>query len=187
MKALGWLILVVIIVASVAVFIKYDGVDGESGDMQAEQKDATEVVMKNQRKASSESTDDTNEVSMNASNEDEDLDKVVGFGPGPESGWYNIVGTNFEFDVKEMRVKKGDEITVVLAVEDGFHDWAIDGFELRHDDGIQNGNTIGTKQIRAGESSTVTFIADKVGEFEYYCSVGNHRELGMVGKLIVEE
>jgi len=44
-----------------------------------------------------------------------------------------------------------------------------------------------TKQIKAGETETIEFIADKVGSFEYYCSVGQHRQMGMVGTLVVEE
>jgi len=32
----------------------------------------------------------------------------------------------------------------------------------------------------------VEFTADTPGEFEYYCSVGQHRANGQVGKLIVE-
>jgi len=32
----------------------------------------------------------------------------------------------------------------------------------------------------------VTFVADKAGEYEFYCSVGQHRANGMVGKLIVK-
>jgi plastocyanin len=45
---------------------------------------------------------------------------------------------------------------------------------------------IRTKRIAGGESDSVTFTADKTGAFEYYCSVGNHREMGMKGRLIVE-
>jgi len=40
--------------------------------------------------------------------------------------------------------------------------------------------------VKNGEIGTVEFIADQVGEFEYYCSVGQHRQNGQVGKLIVE-
>ena len=56
------------------------------------------------------------------------------------------------------------------------HDWVIDEFSAR------------AKQIQAGETDTVEFVANKKGTFEYYCSVGNgfHRQQGMVGKLIVE-
>src|SRR3989344_3583974 len=44
---------------------------------------------------------------------------------------------------------------------------------------------VATKVLKAGESETITFVADKIGEFEYYCSVGTHRAMGMIGKLIV--
>ena len=37
----------------------------------------------------------------------------------------------------------------------------------------------------SGSSSTVEFTASKVGEFQFYCSVGNHRAMGQVGTLIV--
>lgn len=87
---------------------------------------------------------------------------------------FNVSMANFSFDVKEMKVKKGDTVTVNVKNNEGFHDWVIDDFNTR------------TKQLKAGESATVTFVADKTGTFEYYCSVGQHRKFGMVGKLIVE-
>ena len=39
----------------------------------------------------------------------------------------------------------------------------------------------------AGGESTVVFIPDAPGEYEFYCAVAGHREAGMVGKLIVKE
>jgi plastocyanin len=86
-----------------------------------------------------------------------------------------VTGTNFAFDVTEMRVKKGDTVVVTFVNSEGFHDWVLDEFNVR------------TSQLQPGEEETITFVADKVGEFEYYCSVGQHRAQGMVGKLIVEE
>jgi len=88
---------------------------------------------------------------------------------------FTVTGTNFAFDVTEMRVKKGDTVVVTFVNSEGFHDWVLDEFNVR------------TSQLQPGEEETITFVADKVGEFEYYCSVGQHRAQGMVGKLIVEE
>jgi len=85
-----------------------------------------------------------------------------------------INGSNFAFDVKDMRVKKGDTVTIHFMSADGFHDLVIDAFNAR------------TEKIKTGGMAMVTFVADKVGTFEYYCSVGSHRMNGMVGKLIVE-
>ena len=64
---------------------------------------------------------------------------------------------------------------VVLHNTEGSHDFVLDEFNVR------------AEVLDVGESQEVEFIADKIGKFEYYCSVGSHRAMGMVGKLIVEE
>lgn len=87
---------------------------------------------------------------------------------------FTVEGRPFEFSLKEMRVNKGDTVTVTFVNQEGMHDWVVDEFNAR------------TKQIKTGETDTVTFVADQTGMFEYYCSVGQHRANGMVGKLIVE-
>ena len=88
---------------------------------------------------------------------------------------FDISGVNFAFDVEEMRVKQGDTVTVNFTSESGFHDWVVDEFDAA------------TAQVKDGEGTTsVTFVADQTGEFEYYCSVGQHRAQGMIGTLIVE-
>lgn len=87
---------------------------------------------------------------------------------------FEVVGEPFFFSVKEMKVKQGDTVKVVYTNKEGFHDWVIDEFGGK------------TKQLAAGQSETIEFVADKKGTFEYYCSVGAHRANGMVGKLIVE-
>lgn len=86
----------------------------------------------------------------------------------------DIVGTNFLYDVEEIVVKKGDEVTIHFSSGGGFHDWVLDEFDAK------------TKRVDKGESSSVTFVADEVGTFQYYCSVSSHREKGQVGYLIVE-
>ena len=87
---------------------------------------------------------------------------------------FNVDGSNFKFSVAEMKVNKGDTVKVIFNNVEGMHDWVVDEFNAR------------TKQIQAGESETITFVADQTGTFEYYCSVGKHRQMGMVGNLIVE-
>jgi cytochrome c oxidase subunit 2 len=81
---------------------------------------------------------------------------------------------SFYFSPSEIRVKKGDKVKIILTNKDGFHDWVVDEFNAR------------TPQIKAGETVEIEFIADKTGTFEYYCSVGNNRQMGMKGNLIVE-
>lgn len=85
-----------------------------------------------------------------------------------------ITGKNFEFSKKEIRVRKGDFVRINFSSTDGLHDWTVDEFNAK------------TTQVNTGKSSSVDFVADKTGSFEFYCSVGTHRKMGVVGKLIVE-
>ena len=87
---------------------------------------------------------------------------------------FNLTGENFAFSTKEIRVQEGDTVIINFESTGGFHDWVIDEFGAA------------TEKVREGEKTTVTFVADKAGTYEYYCSVGEHRAAGMVGKLIVE-
>lgn len=87
---------------------------------------------------------------------------------------FEVSASNFDFSLTEMKVKKGDTVRVVFTNDEGTHDWVLDEFDAK------------TEMLNAGESAEVTFVADEAGEFEYYCSVGQHRSMGMVGKLIVE-
>ena len=94
--------------------------------------------------------------------------------PKGEVKTFTVNGSSFAFSLKEIRVKKGDTVKIVFNNEEGIHDWVVDAFNAR------------TKRITGGQSDTVTFVADKTGTFEYYCSVGSHRAMGMKGNLIVE-
>jgi len=88
---------------------------------------------------------------------------------------FALDGFNFGFSETEIRVKKGDTVHIDLTSTEGFHDLVINELD------------VSTDRVYAGETVSVEFSADQTGEFEYYCSVGNHRTQGMVGKLIVTE
>ncbi len=85
-----------------------------------------------------------------------------------------VSGKNFSFTPNEIRVKKGDKVKINFTSTNGFHDWKVDEFQAA------------TKRVNSGETASVEFTASKVGTFEFYCSVGSHRAMGMKGKLIVE-
>ncbi len=87
---------------------------------------------------------------------------------------FTVTGKGFLFDPKEIKVKKGDTVRITFVNAEGFHDWKLEGYN------------VGTKQIAAGKTEVVEFTADKAGTFEYYCSVGQHRQNGMKGNLIVQ-
>lgn len=124
----------------------------------------------------SETTAPTNEDEASDTTMEES-DEMMEGGNGnmiDDAKTFEITGKNFEFSQKEIRVKEGDTVRIEFSSTDGFHDWVVDEFGAA------------TSRVQTGESVSVEFVADKAGEFEYYCSVGNHRELGMVGTLIVE-
>jgi len=86
----------------------------------------------------------------------------------------DLTAQNFSFSKSEIRVKKGEKIELTFEVKEGYHDWTLEGYNVR------------TKKINAGGEETIEFTANKAGTFEYYCSVGSHRAMGMTGRLIVE-
>lgn len=94
--------------------------------------------------------------------------------PAPQVKTFNITGHNFAFSTAQIRVSKGDTVKINFQSTEGLHNWTLEGYG------------VGTQSVNAPGSSSVEFVADKAGTFTYYCSVGNHRQLGMVGTLIVE-
>jgi plastocyanin len=85
-----------------------------------------------------------------------------------------VEASNYKFAPTTLKVKKGDTVVINFKNSQGMHDFVIDEFEVK------------TSQLGEDEEEEVEFVASKTGTFEYYCSVGTHRKMGMVGKLIVE-
>lgn len=91
-----------------------------------------------------------------------------------EGQMFTVEGGNFTFAPNEIRVKKGETVKILFKNVEGFHDFVIDEFDVK------------TAQLQADMEEMVEFTPMEAGEYEFYCSVGKHREMGMVGTLIVE-
>lgn len=87
---------------------------------------------------------------------------------------FTVDAKSFSFSPNEIRVKKGDKVKIVMNNTGGFHDWVVDEFNAR------------TERVTGPATASVEFTADKAGTFEFYCSVGEHRQMGMKGNLVVE-
>lgn len=87
---------------------------------------------------------------------------------------FTVTGQSFSFAPSEIRVKKGDVVKIIFKNTESLHDWVVDEFNAR------------TPKITGGQTAEIQFVASKAGTFEYYCSVGTHRQQGMRGNLIVE-
>jgi len=139
--------------------IETDVTDDEDGDEDEDEMDDEEMDDK-------EMMDDKDEEEV----DDEMMDDDVAM-----SETFEVSGTNFAFSETEISVKKGTTVTINFVSEDGFHDWVVDEFDAA------------TEKVETGGTTSVTFVADEAGSFEYYCSVGQHRANGMVGTLTVTE
>ncbi len=69
----------------------------------------------------------------------------------------------------------GNRIRIALTVKNGEHDFVIDELGVK------------TEALPEGEVKVIDFDVDKVGTFEYYCSVGDNRAEGMSGTVEVIE
>lgn len=85
-----------------------------------------------------------------------------------------VEGANFSFTPNTITVKKGEKVKILFKNVEGFHDFVIDELNVR------------TTQLKAGAEEVVEFTPTEVGQFEFYCSVGKHRQMGMKGTLTVE-
>ncbi|MCL4252862.1 MAG: nitrite reductase, copper-containing [Anaerolineae bacterium] len=61
----------------------------------------------------------------------------------------------------------------------------INGDPVLHDLKIDEFNAHTGELLEAEQTVTLEFVVDKPGEFEYYCTVVGHRDIGMFGKLRV--
>lgn len=83
-----------------------------------------------------------------------------------------VSGRSFEFDPDEITVSTGEDIAIVLASEDGPHDFTLDDFDAH-------------VAAEPGETGFGGFRAGEPGRYTFYCSVEGHREAGMEGVLVV--
>lgn len=89
---------------------------------------------------------------------------------------FDISGKNYEYSLWNITVELWSEVTINFTSESWYHDLLID--EL----------WVATKKVNEEDGTTsVTFLADQVWRFEYYCSVWDHRAQWMVWKLWVVE
>ncbi|OGD10088.1 hypothetical protein A2397_04595 [Candidatus Amesbacteria bacterium RIFOXYB1_FULL_44_23] len=88
---------------------------------------------------------------------------------------FELEAGSFYFKPNVISVKKGDKVKVVINSVSMMHDFVIDELNVR------------MPVTKSGETNSVEFVADKAGTFEFYCSVGQHRQNGQVGTLVVTE
>lgn len=91
------------------------------------------------------------------------------------SGTISIEAGAHYYKPNILKLKKGEKVTLKFKAVDMMHNFNIDELGLK------------IPLTKSGDEVSVDFTPTKSGEFEYYCSIGQHRQLGQVGKLIVED
>lgn len=87
----------------------------------------------------------------------------------------NVEGGSFYFKPNIIKAKVGVPVKIKFTSVGGMpHDFVVDELGVK------------TEQI-ADDTLEFEFTPTQSGTFEFYCSVGSHRKMGMKGSLIVEE
>ncbi|MDP2692382.1 MAG: hypothetical protein Q8O88_01925 [bacterium] len=77
------------------------------------------------------------------------------------------------FSTKGFTVHKGDVIRLSVDVTLGSHNFNIDEYDIH-------------EETPTGEITVIEFVADKTGDFVFYCSKPGHRSAGQWGTMRVE-
>jgi nitrite reductase (NO-forming) len=95
---------------------------------------------------------------------------------GVAQGRMVYIGVGGDIDGKvnpKLIVHEGETVQINLINGEGAeHDVVIDQFAARTD-----------RVLARGASTSLAFLADRAGEFVYFCSVPGHREAGMEGRI----
>ena len=119
---------------------------------------------------------------------------ACGGGDSGDSGTViEVRAEDYKFVPSEISVPARQEVTLKLKnVTKQAHDLEVQGLQVEMmgdnmDMGQHAGAMPGTLALHTekGKTSSVTFKADKAGTYELWCTISGHKELGMVGKLVV--
>ena len=89
---------------------------------------------------------------------------------------YAVELSNFKFSPTTIDVEAGEKVVFVLKNTGGTHDFVIDELNVQSR----------TLQTGQEERIEVEIPEDAAGkDYEFYCSIGNHRAMGMKGTLHV--
>ena len=81
----------------------------------------------------------------------------------------------YEFSPGALRVRKGEQVRLILAAVDHDHGFKLDDFDVN-------------QKVLKGTTVVVEFTADKAGTFQFRCSsVCGLGHRGMKGTLVVED
>jgi plastocyanin len=123
------------------------------------------------------------------------LTVACGGGSEDKGRTIEVKAEQIKFVPADISVLAGETVTLRLKnVDDMAHDLEVKGLKAEivsgggHGGGHDGGNMMaGTVAVHTDKkkSGSVTFVAKDKGTYEIWCTISGHKELGMVGKLVV--
>ena len=121
-------------------------------------------------------SDDEDSGSGGGAQEEDSSGSGGGSGGGGGGETLEVSASEFKFDPADPEVKKAGKVKVTMT-NDGQAPHAI---EIEGPSG-----EFKTDTVNGGETASVTADLSKPGTYTMYCPVGNHRQMGMEGKIKV--
>ncbi len=113
----------------------------------------------------------------------------------PAARAITIVADDVQYQAEDISIVAGEEVTLILSNTDNVeHDFQIDEIDADVSAGGVTDGEHGNEHdsdaalavhADAGDDSSITFVANEAGTYEFYCTVPGHKDSGMVGTLIV--
>ncbi len=110
----------------------------------------------------------------------------------PADGAITVASFEWGFGPEAIVLQVGQEVTLTLD-NDGeiLHNFNVDGLQVDVIEEISSGGFSGSDDklfVGAGSDDVglIRFVPLEAGEYEFYCTIGNHRQLGMEGRLTVQ-
>jgi cytochrome c oxidase subunit 2 len=92
---------------------------------------------------------------------------------GPQPREVDIRGDQFAFSPARVEVQKDDLVKITFTAVDMPHSFTVDSYRI-------------AKRAGAGRSVVFEFLADRAGEYDFYCNLAqDERCRNMKGKLVV--
>lgn len=110
----------------------------------------------------------------------------------PRDGQLSVTASEWSFEPASIVLPQGEEITITLRNEgEIIHNLKVDDLTVDvHAQNSSGGFEADEDEVLVGADSenvgTITFVALEPGEYSFYCTIANHRQLGMEGMLVVE-
>ncbi len=90
-----------------------------------------------------------------------------------------VEGFNFAYSPDILRVNAGKWVNIAFTSTNGFHDLVF---------WLEGGRVEASARVTTGATTYITFRAPELAAtYAFFCSVSDHRDFGMEGRLIVED